>query len=84
MTERTNAQRAERAKKTLQFYKDLEDEGGPPDCEDDISDLLADLHHYMHAEPAARANIPYVVQCMAELMVTAVDNYEGEALQEKK
>ena len=77
MTERTNDQRAERAKKALEAYKAVENETLGPDFSEDITDLLVDLHHYLVTEGIVAVSHE-ARDAMDTMLVTAADHFDAE------
>jgi hypothetical protein len=80
MNEHTNNQRAERAKAALQAYKDYEREGGEPDCDEDVSDLLTDLHHYLlkYGKANGVTDAETAKAGIYNLLETAIEDFDSE------
>ena len=84
MTERTNDQRAERALAALQAHKKVENEGGEPDTNEDVIDLLVDLHHYLlkYGKSNGVNDADDAEEGMASLIFVAADHFKVEVNEE--
>lgn len=84
MGERTNDQRAERARAALEAYKAVENEGGSPDASEDIVDLLVDLHHYLvkYGKDNGVNDADDAKDAMDNLLVSAAEHFECEVSDE--
>lgn len=77
MLKRTNNQRAKRALKALKAYKEVAKETLSNDMGEDITDLLADLHHLLLSREICLDRAE-TVSAMCEMVEVAADHFEDE------